>query len=573
MKTNIQKLRVQEAKRTPEKRYCHSREGGNPGANSIANMVRMESSEGGFDFVITFSMLFVIVFCCLFLASPAIALQPDEILIITNDKNPSSIKIAQHYCLRRNVPKENILQLTLDAPLDDTINRNLYESQIASPIREKLSQPPFDKKIKCLITTYGVPFRVGGRSIVTGTEPTIANLKILADDHSQIIRGTLTQLAKLGYVPPEPPNFAAITSYDKLKEMAAKQIDSTLANVQRFMDPAMQAQQIKQYVVYYKQLFGIGAVLNKSQEYPFLRYDIPYIEQAEYNENVHKLNLAMENAKTPQQRYKAGIYNLAKNINGFCGSLSMLSQDLKKLQGAETSASVDSELSMLKFDNYELYRFQPNELHHRNFWFGVKTLMVARLDGPSEKIAMDLVDKAVAAERIPLQGNAYFDYGKPGAGTYKLYNDYIQDTAEYYKKNTQLNVIEESTSSLFQLGQCPATAIYCGWYSLEQYIDAFEFVNGAIGYHIASFEAKNLRDSQSTQWCPSILAEGITATIGPVDEPYLSAFPRPDQFFVELANGKQLVEAYYKTKPYNSWQMMLIGDPLYMPKIKNKSGY
>jgi len=65
-----------------------------------------------------------------------------------------------------------------------------------------------------------------------------------------------------------------------------------------------------------------------------------------------------------------------------------------------------------------------------------------------------------------------------------------------------------------------------------------------------------------------MLKDGITATMGAVDEPYLAAFPKPDRFFGQLINGKCLAEAYYRTKPYNSWQMVLIGDPLYRPFSK-----
>ncbi|OHB81267.1 MAG: hypothetical protein A2Z38_01740 [Planctomycetes bacterium RBG_19FT_COMBO_48_8] len=59
--------------------------------------------------------------------------------------------------------------------------------------------------------------------------------------------------------------------------------------------------------------------------------------------------------------------------------------------------------------------------------------------------------------------------------------------------------------------------------------------------------------------------DGITATLGPVAEPYLHAFPEPRTFFPKLYEGNCLVEAYYRTKPFNSWQMLLIGDPLYRP--------
>lgn len=100
---------------------------------------------------------------------------------------------------------------------------------------------------------------------------------------------------------------------------------------------------------------------------------------------------------------------------------------------------------------------------------------------------------------------------------------------------------------------------------MKKYVDAFDFVDGAVGYHIASFEAADLRNRASSQWCPAMLVDGITATLGAVDEPYLSAFPKPKDFFKELLKGKCLAEAYYRTKPHNSWQLILIGDPLYKP--------
>ena len=62
----------------------------------------------------------------------------------------------------------------------------------------------------------------------------------------------------------------------------------------------------------------------------------------------------------------------------------------------------------------------------------------------------------------------------------------------------------------------------------------------------------------------------MAATLGPVSEPYLIAFPLPDDFFPLLMTGKQsLLEVYFRTVPHLSWQMILIGDPLYTPFRKN----
>ena len=62
------------------------------------------------------------------------------------------------------------------------------------------------------------------------------------------------------------------------------------------------------------------------------------------------------------------------------------------------------------------------------------------------------------------------------------------------------------------------------------------------------------------------MENGVCATLGPVYEPYLSAFPLPHEFFPLLMTGKYtLVETYYRTKSYNSWTMVVLGDPLYNP--------
>ena len=105
---------------------------------------------------------------------------------------------------------------------------------------------------------------------------------------------------------------------------------------------------------------------------------------------------------------------------------------------------------------------------------------------------------------------------------------------------------------------------------MAKYVDAFDWRPGSVGYHLASGEAATLRKSKSQVWCKRMLEDGVCATLGPVHEPYLGAFPRPDEFFVLLMSGRySLVECFYRTKPFNSWVMTLIGDPLYNP-FKNR---
>ncbi len=127
---------------------------------------------------------------------------------------------------------------------------------------------------------------------------------------------------------------------------------------------------------------------------------------------------------------------------------------------------------------------------------------------------------------------------------------------------------------MFQKGDCPNTALYCGWYSLARYVDAFTWARGSVGYHIASSECTTLKNENSQVWCKKMLDNGIAATIGPVGEPYVQAFPVPEIFFNFLTEGYlTLAESYLVSLPYLSWKMVLVGDPLYkLNLIQNEKG-
>ncbi len=203
------------------------------------------------------------------------------------------------------------------------------------------------------------------------------------------------------------------------------------------------------------------------------------------------------------------------------------------------------------------------------------TLFVSRLDGPSPQIVRRVIDDSLATERSGLKGKAYFDARWPrthekagfkGKSGYQYYDTSIYRAADVVKTGHTMAVIVNDKPELFQMGECPHAALYCGWYHLGQYVDAFTWAKGSVGYHIASAECQTLKRSGSGVWCKRMLEEGIVATLGPVNEPYVQAFPVPELFFRFLLDGYwTLAECYALSKPFLSWQMVLIGDPLYRP--------
>lgn len=63
-----------------------------------------------------------------------------------------------------------------------------------------------------------------------------------------------------------------------------------------------------------------------------------------------------------------------------------------------------------------------------------------------------------------------------------------------------------------------------------------------------------------------MIQNGVAGTLGAVNEPYLGAFPLPQDFFALLLTGRfTLAECYWRTVPSVSWRLTLIADPLYNP--------
>lgn len=385
------------------------------------------------------------------------ALEPNEILVVANTDSAASVRLARYYCQQRSIPPGNVIPVSLGTSLRDSISRGDYDKRLAGPIRRIFATRKDLEHIRCLVTTYGVPFKVGRREPLPGFDTQLKQLRQLQQEQKDAV----AQLEQKG------------------------QTDSAV-----YRDRKVRLAQIQ--------------------------------------------------------------------------------MDMSRIVGEETEASVDSELSLVLCNTYELYRWQPNALRSATPQ-PFKTLMVSRLDGPNYGIAKGLIDKALTTEEKGLTGAAYIDSrGLFAKDMYSYFDQSLRDLAILTRLRTPFPVEEERTEALFPPGSCPQTALYCGWYSLRKYVDAFDFVDGAVGFHIASLEAVSLRDPNSTQWCPAMLMDGVTATLGAVAEPYLHAFPEPKVFFQALFDGRCLVEAFYLTNSFNSWQMLLIGDPLYRPFKKSQ---
>jgi uncharacterized protein (TIGR03790 family) len=217
--------------------------------------------------------------------------------------------------------------------------------------------------------------------------------------------------------------------------------------------------------------------------------------------------------------------------------------------------------------------------HHQDLSFtrenGFAGYLVTRLDGPSYEAAAALVTRAVTAELAGdfSDGVGYFDLephgsnpieeeviasaGPEGNGQIQASHDLIADAGW----PVVLDELDAQLGTPPALEHCPDARWFHGWYRLNHYNAAFDWLPGAVGVHIDSWSAINYRSGKS--WCPGAIEAGITATAGAIWEPYIQRFIEGDVFLDGMAvRGLSLAEAAWRAIPRREWMMVVFGDPL-----------
>ncbi len=521
---------------------------------------------------------------CLLLAAfaaPARAdLKPDEVGLIAMATSREGRGLAEHYAQVRGVPKANVL--LLDGAPGDDIGRQAWEGSVRPAIRAWLAAGGREERIRCLVTCWDVPLRIGPRDpaspVVVARKDLLGRARL---SHTSQLSRLLHVLQSVGR--DEQPAAAAAIDAKAGAQQIGQQFDAAMKEAQQRLQGLDSDEKKKQAGTVMERVLaavgGVNALLQiaagqaaAAEAKPEVAAQIALLKgrMEGLQQGLRALDALPDTAARDVQ-----LLNILVQTNGLIGCLQWIDQQNELLEKNETGAAFDSELSLIAWDDYPLFRWQPNLLHYSFDHVQGKrpTMMVSRLAAPSIGLAARLVDTAVSVEKAGLSGKVYLDArgvgytpGKGERGSYGEYDQSLRDLAERLKKHTKLEVVLDNDPKLFQPGSCPDAALYCGWYSLGNYVDAFEWKPGAVGYHLASMEAATLRDPQSKVWCAAMLADGVAATLGPVSEPYLAAFPLPDEFFSLLLTGRYtLVETYYRTSPFTSWQMTLVGDPLYNP--------
>jgi uncharacterized protein (TIGR03790 family) len=513
------------------------------------------------------------------LAERALALEPEEILCIVNKNLPESQKLAADYCRLRHVPTTQVV--ALDLPNDEEMPFETYEAGVVGPVRQYMTDNHLRERIKCLLTFYGVPFRVKDKHNSQEENIELAELQQVQGEATDELRKSVQDEEALAAK--MDPAFAAgsgdtVAALLGRSQAAISDVSDKLRGMNNTAEEASDFNRLLQALQNIRGVAEIDARIGPSLRGDASKSD----EQRQRWVDLHQKVLAAHDeidrlkALRWDSHARSDLRQLARKMMGVVGLLEVLQLQIDYLTPGQTGAATDNELPLLWWDYYPRQRWLPNPLNWQFVGRAQQTLMVMRLDGPDMKTVEQMMQTSVAVEKKGLEGTVAIDArglppidAKGNLDAFGEFDETLRHLATVVRFKTNLKIRLDDQDMVFPPHSVKNVALYVGWYSVQNYIPGCDFNPGAVGYHIASFEMVSLH-SPSTRWVRGLLSDGVVATLGPVAEPYLGAFPKPDEFFPLLLTGKlTMAEVYWKTTPMVSWMISFIGDPLYTPYKSN----
>lgn len=528
-----------------------------------------------------FLLLIAVPWCCI--APPVRALVAEEIALLVNSNEPAGRELAMFYAQARQVPENRILEL--DLPRTEEMSFKQFEEQVVPQVREFLRSGRLEQQVKCLVTFYGVPIRIAGRapSPHDGQEQGQLRKALLA-----AVEKVTAPVQSMERMAREmDPAFVPGTGndFDRLVlrfEAALKAINAQLGTM---TDATRRAQAVARLFAAIEPLAGRSAEIRRLAVEAMLQpASQPTTQVGALDAMTRDYQRALEAAaRLVQRRFdfqaRDELRSLVLKNFGLFGWVKLLREQTDYLETKDTMAAFDSELAMSRWTVYTHVRWRDNPLHYAvdRRQPSPSTLMVMRLDAPKPEQVRRIILDSLRAERDGLQGKLVLDSRgltvakqKPAERGLGEYDESIRRLGTLVRAHTSMAVQADDAPEVLPANSAQDVALYCGWYSVRQYVPACKFNPGAVGFHIASYEMISLHEPGEPGWVAGMLNGGAAATLGPVAEPYVQLFPKPDEFFPLLLTGRlTLAEVYWLTTPAASWMLSAIGDPLYTPYKKN----
>jgi len=353
---------------------------------------------------IFWTLLFVGGFCTHSIAE----LQPSEIAIVAARGNRDSEGLARYYARMRGVPPENIC--LVQVPSGEVCQREIWQSAIRPEIHKWLNDKDPQQKIRCLVTMFGVPLKIGPAA---ADAQLLRYQQFLAAERShrlQLFTEVLDGFNNLGSNetgpkateaapkaegttanPAEKPAAGTIATAPSLPTTNSAQpltgpTDQPATEISRFqakLETALQAAQLRVEKLTHEEERGraTARLQQLATAVGGLNVLLPAINQRITSEKtpnpatrsefdtIRGRLLGYVESKGLLEQMPAGIERdglilaLVERIGGMIASVQWLDQQLEVAKKNETGASFDSELTLVMWpDDYQLLRWQPNYL-------------------------------------------------------------------------------------------------------------------------------------------------------------------------------------------------------------------
>ena len=526
------------------------------------------------------------------LGSRALALEPKEVGVIYNTKSGESQRLATFYMKARGIPEGNLMPL-ITAVGENTTDED-YRRHVVPQVQGWLKDRP---GLKCLVTTYDVPLKIGAyqpgmaerqevNQYKARLEAILGELDEAVGSYQRLAGGTAATQATA------PADTQATTAAKKAEKRTwideVKKLNpaatAAVARIEALKDSEKPAA-LGELARLQERVAGIHGLVSGFH----VREGVPandpsrqQIErlQAQLKEIDQTMKELIKDKNDPAARQK--MVALQRTSHGLVGEARQIEETIAFLQPAETESCFDNELALVMAEqDYPRGRWVINPMNielfeQRKGWPTIpRTILVTRLDGPTEPLVERMIETGIETEKQGLKGKMYLDARGLTSGPYSVFDVQLRELARWMKEHSALPVVLDDKPALFEAKDCPEAALYCGWYSLRNYQDSCQWVKGGVGYHVASGEMISLRDhpgkadespAPEKGWVANLLKHGYCGTLGPTAEPYLSSFPNPAHFFPLLLCGEFTQgEVWEVTAPMLSWRTGYVGDPLYNP--------
>ncbi len=383
-------------------------------------------------------------------AQSALALAPEDLLVVYNHNVPASKTVAQYYATKRGVPFSNLIGVFV--PETEHMDWSTFESIMLPEIRLFVKRFQKAGKTPAILLVYGIPIRIQGKNTMSPNSPFTSVAVKKVKEYKGIVLQLIRQLNQLtkGKQPatsfnPQNGTKSLLDTAQKSLLNAIKYLNTTNSDINERENKIKIASLIIRLAgtsPIAKRIIGISKKASK-EVLAILKQD-----------NLLKWNAILEEQLVeiqfrgilPEEALQ--IATTIRIVNGLIGELKFWEGQQKANLDKMTSASVDSELTLLLRNKYPLAKWLPNP-HLINFNYlpiikqiREKTIMVGRLDGPTPDLAKRLVDDAIAVEKTGLTGTLYIDArGMKGEDSYSLYDKHLRNLYKIIKEKSTFKKI------------------------------------------------------------------------------------------------------------------------------------